>query len=436
MMDVYSHFFTLSQNYTNMSATVSTNTTNITNNTNAITAINTELDALTKMTYDSPSDTTIFDSRLWCQRDCFVANTAYGTISLVENRQKIVTIEGVNTTQNTNISTNTTNISTNTTNISTNTANISTNTTNISTNTANISTNTSAISVIQGVNNTQNTNISTNTTNISTNAAAISAIQTVNITQSNDITGIKALDIVQDTRITAVEDNAYSTTNVLLVEEFMNPISLTAGVSDTSSLQWKNYSSVGNASTKMYTDLNQLGHPGILQLYLPGTPSFANYQVHCGLTNMIFWGDISSTQIIFKIPSGLTSTNFKVVVGVSNSNALTKSAVWTSTNNGYFKASVNNGSVLKTSTKFNFSVGNWIMSTTTRTATGCIMELTQPNNDITSSKETYTYTGTGILSTDLISPWIAIYEITGNLYTKNILLDYISINLKPLRNNT
>jgi hypothetical protein len=66
----------------------------------------------------------------------------------------------------------------------------------------------------------------------------------------------------------------------------MGPISLTAGVSGTSSLQWKNYSAVGNTNTKMYTDVNQLGHPGKVQLYLPGTPSFANYQVHCGLNNM------------------------------------------------------------------------------------------------------------------------------------------------------
>jgi hypothetical protein len=170
-------------------------------------------------------------------------------------------------------------------------------------------------------------------------------------------------------------------------------------------------------------------------MVVPNTPSFANYQVHCGLNNMVCWGDLSSTQIIFKIPSGLTSTNFKVVLGVGNSNTLAKSAVWTSTNNGYFKATINNGATLKTSTKFNFYVGNWIMSTITRTSTGCIMELTQPNNDVASSKDTYTYTGTGILDTDLISPWIAIYEITGNLYPKYIYLDYISINLRPLRNN-
>jgi hypothetical protein len=147
-------------------------------------------------------------------------------------------------------------------------------------------------------------------------------------------------------------------------------------------------------------------------------------------------GDPNLTQIIFKIPTGLNNTNFKVVVGVANSNTSGKSALWTSTNNTYFKATVNNGTVLKTSTKFNFNVGYWIMSTITRTATGCIMELTQPQNDISANKETYTYTGTGILDTDIISPWIAIYEISGNLYTKFLYLDYISINLKPLRNNT
>jgi hypothetical protein len=195
----------------------------------------------------------------------------------------------------------------------------------------------------------------------------------------------------------------------------MNTVSLTAGVVGTSTLEWKNYSSVGNSSTKMFTDVSQQGHTGIVQLVVPSTPSFGNYQVHCGLNNMPCWGDISSTQIIFKIPFGLSSNNFKVVVGVSNSNSLTKSAVWTSTNNGYFKATVNNGATLKTSTKFNFLkvIGlPKIRCANTRTATGCIMELTQPQNDVSSSKETHTYTGTGILDTDLISPWIAIYEVS------------------------
>jgi hypothetical protein len=138
MMDVYTHFFSLSQSYTNMSVIVTSNTANTTANTSAINAFNTELDAIAKMTYDAPSDTTDFDSRLWCQRDCFVADTAYGTISLVENRQKIVTIESVNATQASDISTNT----------------------------ASIGTNSASIVAIESVNGTQ-------TSDISTNAAAI-----------------------------------------------------------------------------------------------------------------------------------------------------------------------------------------------------------------------------------------------------------------------
>jgi hypothetical protein len=334
----------------------------------------------------SLADRTVFD--FWVMAtNCYSTGSRYGDISIVSNKNDISAIQSLNNAQNTRL----TNIETLNT----------TQNTNISTNATNISTNV--------------TNISTNATNISTNSTNISAL---------------------DTRVTTVENNLSKTTNVLLVDDFLNTVSLTAGVVGTSVLEWKNYSSVGNSSTKMFTDVSQLGHAGIIQLSLPSTPSFANYQVHCGLNNMICWGDFSSTQIIFKIPTGLSSTNFKVVVGISNSNALTKSAVWSSTNNGYFKATVNNGAVLKTSTKFNFNVGNWIMSTTTRTATGFIMELTQPNNDVPSSKDTYTYTGTGILDTDLISPWIAIYEITGNLYPKFLYLDYISINLKPLRNNT
>jgi hypothetical protein len=147
MMDVYTHFFTLSQSYTNMLAVVNQNTTNIT-------VINTELDTLTKMTYDLPSDTTTFDSRLWCQRDIFVVSDSYGTISLVGNRIKILTnesditaIQGVNTTQTTNISNNT-----------------------------------SAITAIQGVNTTQDERLS--------NIEALNTTQTANIATNTAITSL------------------------------------------------------------------------------------------------------------------------------------------------------------------------------------------------------------------------------------------------------
>jgi hypothetical protein len=515
MMDVYTHFFTLSQNYTNMLVVVDQNTSDITDiqteNATQNTNINTNTSDITDIqVVNTTQDTRLLDleAKTMFQTSNGTNETRFtshvhgvnfyswdnryngGSTSIISNYQEILILQTVNTTQNTRL-TNNENINTTQTNdISSLHSDMLDNRGDIVINQSDIVNNANDILAIQTVNTTQTNDIdavelktrhqsstynttifnftvqavdcfgyntiqgncsiirnkilitdiqtenATQNTNISNNTSDITDIQTINTTQNTNIS-TNTSDITSlDSRVAINENNTPSTTNVLLVEEFMNYISLTAGVSGTSSLQWKNYSTLGNSSTKMFTDVNQLGHPGIVQLYLPSTPFFANYQVHCGLNNMIFWADLSSTQIIFKIPSGLTSNNFKVVVGVSNSNALTKSAVWTSTNNGYFKASVNNGATLKTSTKFNFNVGNWIMSTTTRTSTGCIMELTQPQYDVASSKETYTYTGTGISSSDLITPWLAIYEISGNQNPKYLLLDYVSINIRPLRNNT
>jgi hypothetical protein len=171
MMDVYSHFFNLSQNYNTMLTTVNQHTIDIATNTAAISNLVipdlTDLEYKTqKQTYDLPSDTTTFASRLWCNVDIFVVSASYGTISLVGNRIKILTnesaitaIQGVNTAQATDISNNA-----------------------------------SAITAIQGVNTTQDTNISNN-------ASAITAIQGVNTTQSADITAIQGVNTTQDTNI-------------------------------------------------------------------------------------------------------------------------------------------------------------------------------------------------------------------------------------------
>jgi hypothetical protein len=248
------------------------------------------------------------------------------------------------------------------------------------------------------------------------------------------ITNCPTIDDIQD-NINTLNNSNISTTNVILVEEFINKIDLVALTTGTSTLQWRNWSSLGNSSTKMVTSTSENGHPGILKLTLPSTPGFANYQVHCGLNNPICWVDVNVIQIIFKIPSGQLGYNFKVSVGIANSNSLSKSAVWTSTNNGYFQAKINNLTSY-TSTKFNFNVGNWIMATISRTSVNhCVMELTQPNNDVPSSKDIYTYTGSGLSPGDLIAPWIAINEISGSTYTKHMFVDYVSINLKPTRGN-
>jgi hypothetical protein len=43
-----------------------------------------------KQTYDDIALTTVFDSKLWCDRDIFVTSDSYGTISLAGNHQKIL----------------------------------------------------------------------------------------------------------------------------------------------------------------------------------------------------------------------------------------------------------------------------------------------------------------------------------------------------------
>jgi predicted outer membrane repeat protein len=80
------------------------------------------LDKIQKQTYDSGSLATVFDSKLWCTVDVFVVSNSYGTILLVKNRQKILAVEAVNTTQSTDITTIQGVNTTQTVNIATNTA--------------------------------------------------------------------------------------------------------------------------------------------------------------------------------------------------------------------------------------------------------------------------------------------------------------------------
>ena len=113
-------------------------------------------------------------------------------------------------------------------------------------------------------------------------------------------------------------------------------------------------------------------------------------------------------------------------------NCNTKSIIWQSTNNGNFTAKVN-GVTKYTSTKYNFNVGVWMMAVITRTANGAIFQLTLPNNNTLANQDTYEYVGSGLLSSDAISPWASIQEEVGYVGGKNILVDYIDIKMNTTR---